>query len=167
MALKVSWKDIKRDIWPFSKACVSGESYSDCKPDWKILETVECFISVDQKLTCFALILRCVLPSSSVGCERAPARLEVHFCFLFMICLICTEMCLWTSLDFWFVSILRFFAEVLLSVHVPGDAPSGRSPIAYIAFVLACILVRSDFWDDVPISMARWNSAQRARYVIL
>jgi hypothetical protein len=53
------------------------------------------------------------------------------------------------------VSILRFLAEVLLSVHVPGDAPSGRSPIAYIAFVLACILVRSDFWDDVPISMAR------------
>ena len=90
-----------------------------------------------------------------------------HFCFLFMICLICTEMCLWTSLDFWFVSILRFLAEVLLSVHVPGDAPSGRSPIAYIAFVLACILVRSDFWDDVPISMARWNSAQCARYVIL
>ena len=29
---------------------------------------------------------------------------------------------------------------MLLSVHVPGDAPSGRSPFAYMAFVLACLI---------------------------
>jgi len=30
---------------------------------------------------------------------------------------------------------------VLISVHVPGDAPPGRSPLAYMAFILACMVV--------------------------
>lgn len=32
--------------------------------------------------------------------------------------------------------------QVLISVHVPGDVPSGRSPAAYMAFIFACIVVR-------------------------